>query len=136
MGVAYYLTADRPIPGLQGPELPGKDLAHLDDRLASEGVYDQLGVSPLSEFFGSVVDLDEFSEFDEVGEEEDGALSPAVWFSAQEGLDVLSAVRAWLTDHPGFDPRQADALEELAQFEQDLRLVLAHQARWHLSIDI
>lgn len=135
MGASYYLTADRPLAGITGAQLDGKALAHLDHVLESLEVYSQLGLRPLSEFFGDVVDIDGLSsEFDEAIEEEH--VGEETWFDPADGLLVVRAIRQFLSGRPPIDPRQADAVEELDDLERDLLAVQAAGARWHLSIDI
>lgn len=135
MGASYYLTADRTLPGVLGAQLDGKALAHLDHVLECHGAYAQMGLRPLSEFFGDVVDLDGLSsEFDD--EIQNEHVGEETWFYPADGLEVVHAVRQFLAVRDPLDPRQDNALEELDELERALLVIQASAARWHLSIDI
>lgn len=134
MGVAYYLSTETKIDGLDIDDFGGKCLAKADDHF-EKNVYGRLGIQPLLEFMGDDPrDLWDGDAFDDM--EIDPAMLAERWFAPEAGLQTITALMAYLQANPGIVAGQADVLEELQQIERMLLVCQAHGIRWHLSMDI
>lgn len=135
MGLAWYISAEREVPGLD-TFVNGKAIAHAEEmRLAA--IMEALGVKPLMEFFSSAPEelADLLGEF----EDEAGAvpqLPEEEWFSAAEGLSTVTALLAYLRERRGELEDQDYIVSDLEEYERVLDALAREGVRWHLSIDI
>lgn len=127
---AYYLTFDRPVPGL-GADTGGRSFARHYVEL--DGLARNLGLAPLERFFStdcSVV-CQNF-EGDSLFAEED-ITDEVCWHDPEEGLSSFGTLSSVLRWQPGHEA--ADALPDLDNFVHALRQARHHDARFYLAID-
>ena len=135
MGVAWYISTEREVPGLD-TFVSGKAIAHADEKSLA-AIVERLGVKPLMEFFSSnpeeLADLlgdfeEEATSMPEMPEEE--------WFSAEKGLSAVRPLLAYLRQHDGELEDQDYIIRDLEDFERILDTLRREGVGWHLSIDI
>ena len=132
MSLAWYITRERSIPGLDH-FVNGKALAHaqeLLDRLAQT-----LGVHPLMYFFSaSPEELAGVAEDHGLDFQEDGVSLPAEnWFSAEDGLNTVCALMKAVAEIK--DERADRILRDLDEFDKVLKVARDNGVNWHLAID-
>lgn len=125
--IAYYLTFDRPVPGL-GADASGRGLAR--HHMTLNALAQDLGLPPLEHFFGTCdADLAPCrTHGDDCAVQED-----VYWHDATEGLSSFSTLSSALRWQPGHDA--TDALPDLENFTHALRQAQHHAARFYLAID-
>jgi len=128
---AYYIVLEKSIPGVEATGLDGRSLSAHNVKL--EALARQAGVPPLLTFFSlNPEELAKFLEDHQVGESVQ--IPEERWFSAEEGLNTVSALLKSLAEMP---TTEASILaKELAEFQQILQAAGSRNVRWHLGIDI
>lgn len=135
MGLAWYIAAEKEIPGLD-IFVNGKSIAYIDEERL-EQLCLELGVSPLMDFFS--VDAQETEALLEAyldGDEEPLSTPEEEWFPAATGLVTVRALADYLRAHPDHLQNQQDVITDLSEYQQILETLEQHQVRWHLAIDI
>jgi hypothetical protein len=129
MGVSWFISLERKIPGFNELDVDGKLAMRSSDVL--DEIAKKLAVTPLSEFFD--VSLDEMA--DVFGEEAIEGLEPKEvrWFAASEGLKTTEALLKHVQTDPQSVPRADGVLQDLRDFEKILKRAETEGVRWHLS---
>jgi len=127
---AYYIVLQETIPGVEAVGLEGRALSKNSVEL--EALAKQAGVIPLLMFFSSTPEQvaglleDHVRKNVQIPEER--------WFSAEEGLNTISALLTSLAEIP--PPESLSLAKELTEFQQVLQAARSRNVRWHLGIDI
>ena len=126
MGAAYFIVLERKIDGLD-TSMDGKSISrHIE---ALDAVARELGVRPLSEFFGitpeSATDFMEGESMDV----SDLDLPALQQFTAQEGLATVRA----LASHAA--ARADRVAQDLRECERILSAAEQHGVGWHFEVD-
>ena len=126
MGAAYFIVLERKIDGLD-TGMDGKSISrHIE---ALDAAARELGVRPLSEFFG--ITPDSAADFME-GESMDVSdldLPPLQQFTAQDGLATVRA----LASHAA--ARVDGVAQDLRECERILSAAQQHGVGWHFEVD-
>jgi hypothetical protein len=132
MGSALYITLEREIAGVDTFTNEGKTLAKVSDEL--EALANQLGVEPLMRFFS--VHPDEVAALLEgSGGVDDLDLPDEAWYRAEDGLETVDRLLAYVMEHPGAISASLRVIEGLREFQSVLRRASAEKVRWHLTLD-
>ncbi|HJL41223.1 MAG TPA: hypothetical protein RMG48_07950 [Myxococcales bacterium LLY-WYZ-16_1] len=133
MGLAYYVTLERPVPGVDGAAAPGRAAAR-NDRVLSE-LAQRLRVSELLDFRSpGGAELAEFLE-QSGASRDDFDLPDEAWFDAYAGLETVQVLLEHVRAHPDEVQQPVELLRDLEGFEQTLRAAVRAGVRWHLTID-
>jgi hypothetical protein len=128
---AYYIVLEKSIPGVEATGLYGRSLSAHNVKL--EALARQAGVPPLLTFFSlNPEELAKFLEDHQVGESVQ--IPEERWFSAEEGLNTVSALLKSLAEMPTTEA--SILVKELAEFQRVLQAAGPRNVRWHLGIDI
>lgn len=127
MGAAFYIVLENKSGGLD-TNLDGKSFTREIDAL--DDAARELGVRPLSEFYSA--DPEALAEFLEEAGLEDGdmEISPMEYFSAQEGLATLQALKG----HPSAQDEGVAA--DLKECERILTAAAQQGVAWRFDMDI
>jgi hypothetical protein len=106
---AYYIVLEKSIPGVEATGLYGRSLFSLNPE-----------------------ELAKFLEDHQVGESVQ--IPEERWFSAEEGLNTVSALLKSLAEMPTTEA--SILVKELAEFQRVLQAAGPRNVRWHLGIDI
>lgn len=131
MGVALYVVLDNPEPGFDA-FTNGKALARAAEALGELAQAHGLR-SPYDLVSMSEAELEALIE-DEVDIEE-GPPSEQMWFTAEEGLTWVRALRPHVEAADDRLLHRDLVLEDLAELEAVLERAQGIGARWHLAID-
>ncbi len=128
MSVAYYIVLDHENPGFE-TFVNGKFLAKEAKRL--DAICQKMAIPTLDHFVCMSQDelADLLAEDIECPEGEQ-------WFTAEEGLAVVTALMGHLQAHPQAVKNFTGVLEDLAEYAEVLKQAQAIGAKWHLSLDI
>jgi hypothetical protein len=132
LSVAWYIALQRQIPGFDH-RVNGKFLARAGDVL--EALAKKSGVVPLMAFSSAAPDeLAGFAEDQGLNVEDTPMKLPQEkWFSAEEGLKTVNALKQAVTQQ---DIEGANKImQDLTEFENVLEIARANQIDWHLAID-
>lgn len=134
MGLAYYVTLERPIPGVEPAQKPRARVAARNDKRLSE-IAQALGVLELLEF--SSQDPSELRSFlsSQGADVSEFDLPEENWFEADAGLKTVRALQAHVRAEPASVDDAVGLSRELEAFEEVLTAALQHEIRWHLTID-
>ena len=130
--MAWYIALQRQIPGFDH-RVNGKFLARAGDVL--EALAKKSGVVPLMAFSSAAPDeLAGFAEDQGLNVEDTPMKLPQEkWFSAEEGLKTVNALKQAVTQQ---DIEGASKImQDLTEFENVLEIARANQIDWHLAID-
>jgi hypothetical protein len=132
LSLAWYIVLQRQIPGFDH-RVNGKFLARAGKVV--ETLAKKSGVVPLMAFFSAAPDeLTGVVEDQSMNVEDTPVkLPPGEWFSAEEGLKTVSALKQAVTKQDIEGASQI--LHDLTEFENVLKIAKANQIGWHLAID-
>ncbi len=134
MSAAYYIVAEREVPGLDC-FVNGKTLAHIPDRVLDR-VSRQAGVRPLTEFLSSDPEEDAAFFEDEDMDPPPGGFPPEQWFDAADGLRTVRGLLTRVADLAAADRGYAEGVDEdLRQYLEVLVALERAGVRWHLAGD-
>lgn len=131
MSLAWYIVLQRRIGGLDHG-VNGQALAHAGSSL--EALAKNAGVVPLMDFFSAAPgQLAQFPDDQERSVEPAPKPPPEQWFSAEDGLKTVIALKkAVINEQIG----EADKIiADLTEFENVLKIASFNQVDWHLAID-
>jgi hypothetical protein len=132
MSLAYYIVLKPKIEGFD-PFVNGKAIAHADEKTVAK-LCASLNVRPLTEFISA--DPDELAEFlEDEGVDPPEVLEEEQWFSAEEGLTTVRALRQHLAENPTALKNSAAIIDDLTDYEVVLEVVKQENVRWHLAVD-
>ncbi len=132
MGVGISIALDRPVAGFAPDEFAGHALNQARWELSE--VAEAAGLSPLDEFVSLSPEETEILAADLNFDADADAVTPAGWFRAQDGLDLIRALRAGLDADPEAFPAPAALRSELAQLEEMLAAATEARARFRFSV--
>jgi hypothetical protein len=132
MSVAYYIVLQSEIDGFD-PFVNGKAIAHASEEELDK-VFKALNVTPLAEFLSQ--DPGELAEFiaDE-GVDVPDDLPGEQWFTADQGLATVRALKQHLASNPKALKNAAAICEDLAEYEAVLERIKKESVLWHLALD-
>jgi hypothetical protein len=127
VGVALYITFERPVPGVSASSVDGKAIAAALEEL--DGAARVCNVRPLSDFISHSAD-EVAAMADDLGI--DKVETPEErWFLPQEGLRVLEALLAYARR----TSELAEATTDLESAVSVLRAASTAGTRFHLAVD-
>ncbi|MBM4256015.1 MAG: hypothetical protein FJ147_08975 [Deltaproteobacteria bacterium] len=127
MSVAYFIVLDNENPGFD-TFVNGKSLAKEAQSLSA--ICERLGLPRFDDFLS--VDP---GEWDEEGADDPGAFSHS-WYSADEGLSLVTALRDYITQHPTTVKKAKSVLADLSEYVEVFAAAKKIGAKWHLEIDL
>lgn len=138
MGSAIYIVLEQELADVD-TMMNGKPLSREIDRISA--LCRKLKIKDLWEFCSANPDemADFFDAEAEYLENEDGPttdmLEPEEWFSPEEGLAIVTALKEYITgDNHGL--KNPDGiLEDIGEMERILNAAKAHGVGWHLEVD-
>ena len=132
MAVAYYIETEEQIEDLD-MSVDGKAIAHADPAKL-EIIFRKLRVKPLIEFVSA--DTEDIADILEDVDDDGFELPDEAWFSAVEGVESVSALLTYLSEHDGELEGQPDVIADLESYQRILTTLAERHVRWHLSIDL
>ena len=125
---AFYIVLQEKIPGIDAASLEGRALSRHSDKL--EALAKQASVTSLMNLFSAPE-----AEMAEFLEDHEDTMNPPKekWFSAEEGLNTITALLAALANAPLHENTAIKT--ELRQFQKVLQAARSRNVRWHLGID-
>jgi len=142
MGVAYFVTLERDIDGLD-TMMSGKALSSADFEDKCEKtitrIAQELGITPLTDFLS--FSLDTILGHMELTREEAPQnvidnIKPEEWFDPGDGIASASALISFLTEHPTVTPNVKWVISDLEEIIRILTVAQENGVRWHLEIDV
>ena len=126
MGLAYYVETEGELRDLDPVDyMDGVLLAEADESIFPEA-YEELSITPLSEFFGAMP-----ANFLDEAE----ACTEDAWFDADEGLQTVQSLISYLQDNPEL-ARDNGLMEDLKGMEDILMACADESVRWRLAMDV
>ena len=132
MGVGIGIVLDREVEGTEPEAFAGRALS-----LARWELYEaaeDAGLQPLDEFVSLSPEESEILAADLNFDSEVDAVSPAGWFEAGAGLELIRTLLGRVTADPEGFPESGDLLRELTEMERLLRAAAGSGARFRLSV--
>jgi hypothetical protein len=126
MSVAYFIVLDNENPGFD-PFVNGKNLAR--EAGALDVICQQLGLRMFDEFVS--MDAGEWSD----DEENEAAPFSHSWYSADEGMTFVTALRDYIIEHPTTVKKPQGVLADLAEYIEVFTAAKRIGAKWHLATD-
>ncbi len=135
MSLAWYISTERDISGLD-TSVDGKSIAHASEgKLAA--IVEELGIRHPMDFFSTSLEEVEGLIGESLGDAGDmPSLSEEDWFSAEEGLNTVRPLLAYLREKEGELDHQEEIIFDLKEYERILAVLAKEGVRWHMSIDI
>jgi len=133
MGVAYYPSFERQIPGFDpSTAVSGKSTARSMKQL--DGICVRLGMASLMSFYSESNE----EAFGKIGEPVPPGMQddPIQWSEPAEGLRTVVGLIEYLRTHAGELPDTARIQEDLEDFRKVLIKAQEHGTRFRLRIDV
>ncbi len=125
MSLAYFIVLNHEEPGFD-PFVSGKFLAHAADDVNK--IAEQNGLKLIDDWVSQ--DLGDYSdEFEGIGDTEPR------WFSPQEGVEWVNALKGQLNEHADAVENLDGVLSDLEEFREVLQKAQSKQIQWHLEMD-
>jgi hypothetical protein len=132
MSLAYYIVVKPKGKGFD-PTLDGKAIGHANQKAMTK-LCKTLKVRPLEDFVSQ--DLIELAEFlEDEGVDAPDNLTAEEWFTAEEGLATVRALRQHLDENPKALKDSAAICADLAEYERVLEQIKKKKVQWHLAVD-
>jgi hypothetical protein len=132
MSVAYYIVLQSEIDGFD-PFVNGKAIAHASEKELDK-IFKTLNVTPLADFLSQ--DPDELAEFiSDAGGDAPEDLPGEQWFTADQGLTTVRALKQHLASNPKALKNAAAIGEDLAEYEAVFERIKKEGVLWHLALD-
>jgi len=133
MSACMYIVVEGEDPGYD-IFVNGQALARNEDALEKLAV--KLGVKPLLEFFSADQNSMALLLEEGAGDPEWAkSLPPPQWFSPDDGLHTIVALREFLKDAPAtLGSETGLVLTELEEYERVLRKTASRNLRWQLAV--
>ena len=132
MSVAYFIVIKPEIEGFD-PFVNGKAIAKVNEKALTK-LCNSLKVRPLVEFVSqNPDDLAAFLESE--GVDDPGEIPQEQWFSADDGLTTVRALKQHLAENPDALKNAAAIVEDLDEYENVLDRVKKENVKWHLDVD-
>jgi hypothetical protein len=132
MAASLYIVVEGDDPGFD-IFVNGHAIAREEDAL--ERLAKKLGVPPLLAFFSA--DQNSMATLLDGGAgdpEWAKTLPPPQWFSAEDGLQTVTALLGHLRQSPAAIGEARNVMHELEQYEAVLRKAAARELRWQLAV--
>ena len=129
MSVAFYIVLDNEEPGFE-TFVNGKSIAKETKKL--DKISKKLGVPTFDDF--NTMSADDIGDL--LGEEIDIPGHEEKWFSADEGLSFVAALKKHINENPKDVKDAKGVLEDLDEYEDVLKKAKGIGAKWHLNLDI
>ena len=111
-----------------------KALATISDELLIE-ISINAEVDPLMSFLGkNHDDLDDLLNILDT-DDDSSIYSPDKWFSTDDGLNTIIALKNYITENPDSVPDSSKIISDLEQFETILNTLANEKLRWHLGME-
>ncbi len=134
MGLGWYVSLEKAVPGLEAPDTDGKALVHAQHTLAESAR--RLGLTPLHEFLGTDPrEVEQFLEREGLNPKE-FPIPEEDWFAPAEGLATVRGLFKYVGANPQDVDKADRVLRDLKAFEGMLVAAEKHQTRFHLSSDL
>ena len=133
MAASLYIVIAGDDPGFD-TFVNGAAMARNEDKL--ERLSEQLRIAHLLDFFSA--DSDSMALLEQEGYKlptSPSMLPPTQWFSAEDGLEAVSALHEYLEAHISYlGDDTAAVVQELEEYMTVLEKAAARNLRWHLAV--